>query len=530
MHDEDYRKNAKDSSKRAAMSGITIARSSIEYIKALEYYDQIENKTVEDIRAMARIYRSLGFNDVNRKRYKEAADNYSNGINQLNAVYLEEIYELDDPDYRLLTWLYTGLADTSFELHNAKAGSATLNDALKTFNCIKNKTAEDYREFAKTCMVIAQKDKNLDESSKIYNIALENYNQIGDKTVEEIRAIVGIYRSLGTNYFNQQKYEEAADYYSDGIEQIERVNSKELYSLADEDYRLLIWLFIDFSDTLFYLHYNDASSLAFNHAYISFMRVNNKSAEEKEIKGDAKEFRLYFEKALSSKEFRASLAYQNHDLILVNKKEDNEFVDRFETFDLEPMQEHDHQNAICSQVIEQHDESIDVLINGLTGICLEKPRLFPFILREPEDKDYRETAANYLKLTRQLSREGKINNICSAYKEAKIALNKIKCKEACDIEHLEIIETNLSEWHAQLKNANQGVVTSGIQAIQAKPSTSSITSSLSMTLFASSSSATITPAPSPSLEGEFAMDIYDEDGEWSEFVVSEVSARVTPLS
>lgn len=110
------------------------------YMKAIERWLQVQQPSDKDRRDAADIYRRLAVADFNDNRDLEAAENYQKSIQQLLQIAPES---LRDVDYRELTELYLDLADTCFYISNQQAADQSNEYAIEAFNLIKNKNAEE---------------------------------------------------------------------------------------------------------------------------------------------------------------------------------------------------------------------------------------------------------------------------------------------------------------------------------------------------------------------------------------------------
>ncbi|HAT1128206.1 TPA: lpg1654 family Dot/Icm T4SS effector [Legionella pneumophila] len=114
-----------------------IKEAITEYLRAIDLFLQISNKTPEDINAIVNVHYDLATLYFNRRDYLSAGRHYEAAINQLIET------PLKDDSYRLLTELYIDLSDACYELMNQSAGDEAMANALKAFGLIQNKTFEE---------------------------------------------------------------------------------------------------------------------------------------------------------------------------------------------------------------------------------------------------------------------------------------------------------------------------------------------------------------------------------------------------
>lgn len=107
------------------------------YIKGIEFYSQIVEKSTEDHLKLSKAYYFLATAYFNTKQYELAVPSYSNSINQLMQT------KLNDATYRELIELYIDLADTYGELFNQHAVNVVITNAKNAFKLIQVKTDKE---------------------------------------------------------------------------------------------------------------------------------------------------------------------------------------------------------------------------------------------------------------------------------------------------------------------------------------------------------------------------------------------------
>jgi tetratricopeptide (TPR) repeat protein len=300
---------------------------------------------------------------------------------------------------------------------------------------------EKYRKLGKDAIIAGDKNKGK-TASQHYTNALEHYARIANKNNEDLRDITRIYRTLGTKFFNRPDYPQAAAYFQEGINQLQQVTP-----FTDFDYRLFTKLYIDLSDTLSEsseIQNTPAAFEAFTNAHTAFKQIKEKTDDENKIGDNVKLFREHFERMLTNKSYRNNPSYRNHGRILFYKHEETllaPLVDAITGITLETKSV-----AVTQEDIASHDQSIEEMINGLAALSV-KPLFAPVSFGQPlNDIDYRATAIDFLRLTKDKSRQGLIVDICDAYEQAQRALKQIKSPGPSDVQTLITIETNLVVW------------------------------------------------------------------------------------
>lgn len=107
------------------------------YLKGVNCYLEIVNKTASDYFAISKNSHSIATIYFNAKNHAKAAEYYVSSIQHLLKT------ELDDSAYRTLTEHYIDLADACYELYNQPAGNEAMGNAINAFKAIKEKTEEE---------------------------------------------------------------------------------------------------------------------------------------------------------------------------------------------------------------------------------------------------------------------------------------------------------------------------------------------------------------------------------------------------
>ena len=136
MSDELYRKNAEQCVENIRFYPIEEKESA--YKQSIIWYSHIQNKTVDDMRAIATRYGDLAIIYFNRggsdlAHYKQAGHYYSQSIQQRQQM------ALDDANCRELTELYIDLSDVFICISEGAAAEDAMGNAIKAFNMIIHK-------------------------------------------------------------------------------------------------------------------------------------------------------------------------------------------------------------------------------------------------------------------------------------------------------------------------------------------------------------------------------------------------------
>lgn len=138
--DEEKRRNGKltiENAQRLEQRYATRDEIIAEYLKGINFYLQISNKSTADFYALSDAYYYIAIVYFNAKNYEKSGENYLTSINQVLQT------QLNDAGYRKLTELYIDLADACYELFNQKAGDDAMTNAIKAFGLIKIKTSKE---------------------------------------------------------------------------------------------------------------------------------------------------------------------------------------------------------------------------------------------------------------------------------------------------------------------------------------------------------------------------------------------------
>lgn len=260
---------------------------------------------------------------------------------------------------------------------------------------------------------------------KLYGNSIEAYLKIESKTIEDFIALAEVSRELAVVYFNLGRYKRAGDCYFQSTQYLQQV------VLDDNGYRKLAGLYIDLADACFHLHNQASANDAVGNAIKAFNLIQIKNEEELAIGDPTANFRQlyqYFEKKSSSDDYRASTAFQNHQQLQIKHWEEQSLT---------------HLLGDLSFAEPSHDMASDVA-TMMQGLALLNPSFVPINVHNPAtDVDFRFLAIEFLRLTQSHIQQGDLAATISTYREAKVALERIRNPTEHDQKAITSIETQI---------------------------------------------------------------------------------------
>ena len=230
-----------------------------------------------------------------------------------------------------------------------------------------------------------------------------------------------LYRTIGNCHFNSANYDNAARYYLKGIEILHTIPCE------DKDYRDLIEIYIDLSDTHSHLFNSEAAANAFKNAIIAFRLIGDKNFEERNI-GDPEKnpeaFRNFFEKKCSSDRYLESNTFKNNEYLLYQTHQANEEINTI--------------NAKFSA-------ALDFSSTNRSSTSAHPFSIFtiPPAVEQLEDDHYRSIAMSLMQLGQKQYQKKQIKDVMDTYKQAAQALNCIKGKNPSDLATLQAIDQGI---------------------------------------------------------------------------------------
>lgn len=236
--------------------------------------------------------------------------------------------------------------------------------------------------------------------------------QIVHKTVEDWTALFDASSELAIIFFNSNNYQEAAKFYSDGINYLLQIQN--IRSLEDSDYRLLVKHYIDLSDACYYLYNNTAADEAVSNAIVAFNCIKFKDRAELALGDPAsnfKAFHLYHENITSLPSYVGSTRFLNHQELLnesqMSIQEENELLNDF------------------GNISMAEQEDIHLNIQSMIG-CLN-PLFKPVpLIPNDNDENCRQVACKLLNLAATYNKQGFINKTIDTFTQTLNALKSIQ--------------------------------------------------------------------------------------------------------
>lgn len=313
---------------------------------------------------------------------------------------------------------------------------ATKTVAIQTEieRAILEEQAELYRKRA----LSLNKSKQYESARKNCQLSLETYAKIRNQDANFYRKVTEAYHTLGDINFNDKKYVDAALAYDRGTHQMENMMKLNM-NFEDDDYRILIGLFINLSDAYMHLDKRDASTDAFKNAIKAFELIKWKTAQERKVANandNYQSFRVYHEAQLSGKTYLSSHIYEQNGNLFQRKQDEKVVANMLGDLGITPA--------------KQEARELSELISNMS-FTPQSPFIPIPAQQNVNDDEYRSMIQDLVSLANESFKQQLIPQTIKSLKRAISVHQHIQMKTDTD----NTLVQNLSSHVQQLKNQQQ---------------------------------------------------------------------------